>query len=173
MHHTPRVPRAISQKPLQALIVSLARQLLDQRLKRLARTSPQQAVRVAFGILALSRVLHRRSRHPAHELLQLLLHRPQAAAKELLEEDFGGFVTSDRYAGYHFLDVLQQQLCWAHATCQLAALPGHQSKAPTPVTRRRPTSARAPGRVAGALDVLRGAQYPADQSRRRERSATP
>jgi hypothetical protein len=37
--------------------------------------------------------------------------RSQAAAKELLGEDFGGFVVSDRYAGYHFLDVLQQQLC--------------------------------------------------------------
>lgn len=44
--------------------------------------------------------------------------RSQAAAKELLGEDFGGFVISDRYAGYHFLDVLQQQLCWAHAIRQ-------------------------------------------------------
>ena len=34
-------------------------------------------------------------------------HRSQAAAKELLGEDFGGFVISDRYAGYHFLDILQ------------------------------------------------------------------
>jgi transposase len=41
-------------------------------------------------------------------------HRSQAAAKELLGADFGGFVVSDRYAGYHWLDVLQQQLCWAH-----------------------------------------------------------
>lgn len=41
-------------------------------------------------------------------------HRSQAAAKELLGESFGGFVVSDRYAGYHFLDVLQQQLCWCH-----------------------------------------------------------
>ncbi|MHB1887324.1 MAG: IS66 family transposase [Acidimicrobiales bacterium] len=41
-------------------------------------------------------------------------HRSQAAAKELLGEQFDGFVVSDRYAGYHFLDVLQQQLCWAH-----------------------------------------------------------
>ncbi len=38
--------------------------------------------------------------------------RTQRAAKELLGEDFGGFVVSDRYAGYHFLDVLQQQICW-------------------------------------------------------------
>jgi transposase len=40
--------------------------------------------------------------------------RSQAAAKELLGENFGGFVVSDRYVGYHFLDILQQQLCWCH-----------------------------------------------------------
>jgi len=40
--------------------------------------------------------------------------RSQAAAKALLGEDFGGILISDRYAGYHFLDVLQQQLCWCH-----------------------------------------------------------
>lgn len=45
--------------------------------------------------------------------------RSQAAAKELLGEEFGGFVISDRYAGYHFLDVLQQQLCWCHVIRQL------------------------------------------------------
>ena len=45
--------------------------------------------------------------------------RSQAAAKELLGEQFGGFVVSDRYVGYHFLDVLQQQLCWAHIIRQL------------------------------------------------------
>ena len=45
--------------------------------------------------------------------------RSQKAAKALLGEDFGGFLVSDRYAGYHFLDVLQQQLCWCHVTRQL------------------------------------------------------
>lgn len=45
--------------------------------------------------------------------------RTQRAAKELLGEEFGGFVVSDRYAGYHFLDVLQQQLCWCHVIRQL------------------------------------------------------
>jgi transposase len=49
-------------------------------------------------------------------------HRSQAAAKELLGEDFGGFVVSDRYAGYHFLDILQQQLCWCHVIRQLVEL---------------------------------------------------
>ncbi len=48
--------------------------------------------------------------------------RSQRAAKELLGEDFGGFVISDRYAGYHFLDVLQQQLCWAHVIRQLSEI---------------------------------------------------
>jgi transposase len=48
--------------------------------------------------------------------------RSQRAAKALLGEDFGGFVISDRYAGYHFLDVLQQQLCWAHVIRQLTEL---------------------------------------------------
>jgi transposase len=49
--------------------------------------------------------------------------RSQAAAKELLGEQFGGFVISDRYAGYHFLDVLQQQLCWCHVIRQLVEVP--------------------------------------------------
>ena len=48
--------------------------------------------------------------------------RTQRAAKELLGEDFGGFVVSDRYTGYHFLDILQQQLCWAHVIRQLVAV---------------------------------------------------
>jgi len=53
-------------------------------------------------------------------------HRSQAAAKELLGEPFGGFVVTDRYVGYHFLDVLQQQLCWAHVIRQLTELSQRQ-----------------------------------------------
>lgn len=52
--------------------------------------------------------------------------RSQAAAKELLGEDFGGIVISDRYAGYHFLDVLQQQLCWAHGARQFQEISERQ-----------------------------------------------
>jgi len=48
--------------------------------------------------------------------------RSQRAAEELLGEDFGGLVVTDRYAGYHFLDVLQQQLCWAHVIRQLTEI---------------------------------------------------
>ncbi len=53
-------------------------------------------------------------------------HRSQAAAKKLLGEDFGGILISDRYAGYHFLDVLQQQLCWCHAIRQLVEISERQ-----------------------------------------------
>jgi len=53
-------------------------------------------------------------------------NRTQAAAKELLGEQFGGFVVSDRYVGYHFLDLLQQQLCWAHVIRQLTDLSQRQ-----------------------------------------------
>ena len=56
-------------------------------------------------------------------------HRSQAAAKELLGEEFGGFVVSDRYAGYHFLDVLQQQLCWCHVIRQLVEVSERQRAA--------------------------------------------
>ena len=45
-----------------------------------------------------------------------------SAAKALIGEDFGGFAITDRYAGYHFLDVLQQQLCWAHVIRQLVEI---------------------------------------------------
>jgi transposase len=48
--------------------------------------------------------------------------RGQQAAKALIGEDFGGFAITDRYAGYHFLDVLQQQLCWAHVIRQLVEI---------------------------------------------------
>ena len=57
--------------------------------------------------------------------------RTQEAAKRLLGEDFGGFVTSDRYVGYHWLDILQQQLCWAHLIRQMTELserPGHSGR---------------------------------------------
>lgn len=48
--------------------------------------------------------------------------RTQEAARKLLGADFGGFVVSDRYVGYHWLDVLQQQLCWSHLVRQLRSL---------------------------------------------------
>jgi transposase len=53
-------------------------------------------------------------------------HRSQAAAKELLGENFGGFVVTDRYSGYLWLDVLQQQLCWCHVIRQLVEISERQ-----------------------------------------------
>ena len=41
-------------------------------------------------------------------------------------EEFGGFVISDRYVAYHWLDVLQQQLCWAHVIRQMVELSERQ-----------------------------------------------
>jgi transposase len=73
--------------------------------------------------------------------------RSQAAAKELLGENFGGFVISDRYAGYHFLDVLQQQLCWAHALRQLIELSERQG---APGKPRRGCVQRSPDRRASS-----------------------
>lgn len=60
--------------------------------------------------------------------------RTQQAAKELLGVDFGGFCITDRYVGYHWLDVLQQQLCWAHVIRQLTEL---SERAGTPGRRGR------------------------------------
>jgi transposase len=68
-------------------------------------------------------------------------HRSQAAAKELLGEGFGGFVVSDRYVGYHFLDVLQQQLCWAHVIRQLVEL-SQRPRAPGKLGRKLQKAAR-------------------------------
>lgn len=49
-------------------------------------------------------------------------HRSRAAAKELLGEDFGALLISDRYAAYRFLDVLQQQICYAHLIRQVTEI---------------------------------------------------
>jgi transposase len=67
--------------------------------------------------------------------------RSQAAAKELLGEEFGGFVVSDRYTGYHWLDVLQQQLCWCHVIRQLVEVSERQH-APGKLGRKLVKAAR-------------------------------
>jgi transposase len=74
--------------------------------------------------------------------------RSQQAAKALLGEDFGSFIITDRYAGYHWLDVLQQQLCWAHLIRQVTEIsqrPGAPGKLGTgcsqpPATSSAPTA---------------------------------
>jgi transposase len=42
------------------------------------------------------------------------LSRSTAAAQSLLGENFCGFLNSDRYNAYNWVDVDQRQLCWAH-----------------------------------------------------------
>lgn len=68
--------------------------------------------------------------------------RTQQAAKELLGEDFGTFIITDRYVGYHWLDVLQQQLCWAHVIRQLTDL-SERSAAPGKLGHKLLKAARA------------------------------
>jgi transposase len=40
--------------------------------------------------------------------------RGKQSAKELLGEEFGGYLVSDRWSGYNWLPREQRQLCWAH-----------------------------------------------------------
>jgi len=40
--------------------------------------------------------------------------RGSAVAKEMLGEAFRGFLVSDRWGAYNWVDVLRRQLCWAH-----------------------------------------------------------
>lgn len=56
-------------------------------------------------------------------------------------EDFGSFIITDRYVGYHWLDVLQQQLCWAHAIRQFTELSERQG-APGKLGRKLLAAAR-------------------------------
>jgi transposase len=51
---------------------------------------------------------------PLVTIFRVLKSRGAAAAKELLGEDVGGTIGTDRYAGYHWIDPRQRQLCWAH-----------------------------------------------------------
>jgi hypothetical protein len=45
---------------------------------------------------------------------QVLLSRSQEAAQQMLGGSFSGYVGSDRYSGYSWLDIKQRQVCWAH-----------------------------------------------------------
>ena len=51
---------------------------------------------------------------PLVTIFRLLKTRGAAGAKELLGEEVWGSIGTDRYAGYHWLDPRQRQLCWAH-----------------------------------------------------------
>jgi transposase len=58
---------------------------------------------------------------PLVTLFRLLKTRGAAGAKELLGEDVWGIIGTDHYAGYHWLDPRQRQLCWAHLKREFVA----------------------------------------------------
>jgi hypothetical protein len=51
---------------------------------------------------------------PLVTIFRWLQTRSAAGAKELLGEVVWGLIGTDHYAGYHWLDPRQRQLCWAH-----------------------------------------------------------
>jgi len=51
---------------------------------------------------------------PLVTIFRLLQTRGAAGAKELLGEEVGGSIGTDRSAGYQWLEPHQRQLCWAH-----------------------------------------------------------
>src|SRR5499433_1330934 len=58
---------------------------------------------------------------PLVTIFRLLKTRGAAGAKELLGEVVWGMIGTDRYAGYHWLDPRQRQLCWAHLKREFVA----------------------------------------------------
>lgn len=51
---------------------------------------------------------------PLVTIFRLLKTRGAVGAKGLLGEVVWGIIGTDRYAGYHWIDPCQRQLCWAH-----------------------------------------------------------
>lgn len=51
---------------------------------------------------------------PLITYFQVTLSRCTNAAKDLLGENFGGILGSDRYGSYNWINVNRRQLCWAH-----------------------------------------------------------
>jgi transposase len=51
---------------------------------------------------------------PLVTIFRLLQTRGAAGARELLGEVVWGIIGTDHYAGYHWIDPRQRQLCWAH-----------------------------------------------------------
>lgn len=54
-------------------------------------------------------------------IFRLLKTRGAAGAKELLGEVVWGIIGTDHYAGYHWIDPRQRQLCWAHLKREFVA----------------------------------------------------
>ena len=58
---------------------------------------------------------------PLVTIFRLLKTRGAAGAKELLGEVVWGIIGTDHYAGYHWIDSRQRQLCWAHLKREFVA----------------------------------------------------
>jgi len=58
---------------------------------------------------------------PLVTIFRLLKTRGATGAKELLEEVVWGIIGTDHYAGYHWIDPHQRQLCWAHLKREFVA----------------------------------------------------
>ena len=59
---------------------------------------------------------------PMVSFFEVVLSRSQATAKALIGESFSGIVNSDRYSAYHWIDLNQWQVCWAHLKRDLTAI---------------------------------------------------
>ena len=51
---------------------------------------------------------------PLVTFFTVTLSRSKAAAQQILGEDFDGYLGSDRYSSYSWLDPQRRQVCWAH-----------------------------------------------------------
>jgi transposase len=51
---------------------------------------------------------------PVVTFFEIALSRCSGAARNLLGENFGGILTSDRHGAYNWVDLSRRQLCWAH-----------------------------------------------------------
>jgi transposase len=58
---------------------------------------------------------------PLVTIFRLLKTRGAAGAKELLGKVVWGIIGTDHYAGYHWIDPHQRQLCWAHLKREFVA----------------------------------------------------
>jgi hypothetical protein len=58
---------------------------------------------------------------PLVTIFRLLKTRGAAGAKEVLGEAVWGIIGTDHYAGYHWIEPRQRQLCWAHLKREFVA----------------------------------------------------
>ena len=58
---------------------------------------------------------------PVVTIFRLLQTRGAKGAQELLGEEVWGTIGTDHYAGYHWIDPHQRQLCWAHLKREFVA----------------------------------------------------